>query len=283
MNTKKHEVIAAELIAGKQGGVRLLELLRSKSGGAYTFYLDGNVALLTVMNKGRTASLLTSIPTNEVQGDTLQALLRQATKALASEHVSLAQIVLDEISLPIQLRAITEAGFEELAKLCYLERKANIALPYEYQKIKLHLQTMESISDAELGKVLEETYIGSLDCPNLHGVRPVQDIIEGHRMSTPYQPEYWFIGYIEDSPACVLLLNPNGDNLELAYVGVVPALRERGIADCCLAKTIEIAQHDDFQRITLVIDKANKKASKLYAKWNFAETQSRHAFMYKLC
>ena len=283
MNTKKHEVIAAELIAGKQGSVRLLELLKTKAMGQYSFYLDRGVALLAVINKGRTASLMTSMPMTGTERDALQSLLKQATDAFRRQSLTLAQIVLNEPAPHLQLRAIKEAGFEELAKLCYLERQAHAQTPHDVRHPAIHFQSMEHFSDVKLGTILEETYIGSLDCPNLHGVRPVEDIIEGHRMTTTYQPAFWFIGSVDRSPACVLLLNPNGDDLELAYVGVVPSQRERGVAHRCLAKTIQIAQHDDFQRITLVVDKANDPANKLYAKWNFVTTQSRHAFMQKLC
>lgn len=283
MNTKKHDVIAAELIAGKPGSVRLLELLRTKVRGQYTFYQDRGVALLAVKNKGRTASLVTSMPTTETESEGLQSLLRQAADALRRQSLTLAQIVLNEPVPHFQLQALKEAGFEELAKLCYLERQAHAHIPHYVGHSEIHFQSMELFNDVELGTILEETYIGSLDCPNLHGVRPIEDIIEGHRMTSPYRPAFWFIGSVDGSPACVLLLNPNGYDLELAYVGVVPSQRERGIAHSCLAKTIEIAQHDDFQRITLVVDKANDHANKLYAKWNFVTTQSRHAFMQKLC
>lgn len=286
MNTKKHEVIAAELIAGKQGGIGLLEVLRSRSEYGYTFYIEGGVALLSLINQGRTASLLTSIPSSGVEAEALQVLLGQSISELRKHKVTLAQIVLNEPVPTLQMQAITDAGFEELAKLRYLERQTSATIPSKSNQTNhsgLHFQSMETSCDVELGKVLEETYIGSLDCPNLHGVRPIQDIIDGHRMSSPYQPEFWFIGTIDESPVCVLLLNPNDDVLELAYVGVIPSQREHGIADFCLAKATELAQHHDFQRITLVVDNANAKASKLYAKWNFAQTHSRHAFMYKLC
>jgi len=283
MNTKKHEVIAAELIAGKQGGIRLLELLRSKACGAYTFYREGEMAVLSVINEGRTVSLLTSIPERSADSDTLQSLLKHAITALSSQSLTLAQIVLNEPVPPLQIHAITEAGFEELAKLNYLKRQATIPMPRVSNKPEVHFESMETLNDVALGKVLEDTYVGSLDCPSLHGVRPIQDIIDGHRMSTPYQPAYWFIGTIDESPACVLLLNPKDGDLELAYVGVIPSQRGRGIADCCLTKTIQLAQHHDFQRITLVVDKANVNAGELYAKWGFTKTQSRHAFMHKLC
>jgi len=286
MNTKKHEDIAAELIAGKQGGIRLLKVLRSRSEYGYTFYVEDGVALLSVINEGRTASLLTSIPSSGVEAKALQALLGQSISELSRHRVTLAQIVLNDPAPKLQMHAIIEAGFEELAKLRYLERQTSVAIPCqpnETKHIGLHFHSMETNSDVELGKVLEETYIGSLDCPNLYGVRPIQDIIDGHRMSSLYQPDFWFIGTIDESPVCVLLLNPNDDVLELAYIGVIPSQREHGIADFCLAKTIELAQHHNFQRITLVVDNENAKASKLYAKWDFAQIQSRHAFMYKLC
>ncbi|MCH2146498.1 MAG: GNAT family N-acetyltransferase [Phycisphaerales bacterium] len=283
MNTKKHEVIAAELIAGKQGGIRLLELLGSKASGQYTFYHEGGAALLSVMNKGRTCSLLPSVPKDGDEGDALQSLLKQAIESLSTQSLSLAQIVLANPAPTLQVRALIEAGFEDLATLHYLERLSSITVFRTSTFAGLQFQSMETIGDDTLGKVLEETYIESLDCPKLHGVRSTRDIIDGHRMSSTYHPEYWFIGTIDGASACVLLLNPNDDALELAYVGVIPSQRERGIADSCVAKAIEIAQLDDFKRITLVVDSANANACNLYDKWNFEIRQSRQAFMYKLC
>jgi hypothetical protein len=229
---------------------------------------------------------LTSIPSSGVEAEALQVLLGQSISELRKHKVTLAQIVLNEPVPTLQMQAITDAGFEELAKLRYLERQTSATIPSKSNQTNhsgLHFQSMETSCDVELGKVLEETYIGSLDCPNLHGVRPIQDIIDGHRMSSPYQPEFWFIGTIDESPVCVLLLNPNDDVLELAYVGVISKpKRNTALLISALRKQLNLHKHHDFQRITLVVDIANGKASKLYAKWNFAQPHSRHAFMYKL-
>ncbi len=283
MNTKNHELIAAELIAGKEGGSRLLALLGHLEGEQYAIQHQGSAATLWVINQGRTASILTSIPTTDQAIADLQALLAKTLSTLREKPLALAQIVLPKPAPSKQVQAILSSGFKDLAELQYMELNISPLIPTNVTQHEVEFQTMESFDDHALGYVLEQTYIDSLDCPNLHGIRQVQDVIEGHRGSDPCRPELWFIGMIDDEPSCVLLLNQKDDAVELAYVGVVPSHRNRGIADCCMSKSIELAQHHDFKRITLVVDDANSSAMNLYTKWDFHPTQSRRAFMAQLC
>src|SRR5690606_12979681 len=45
--------------------------------------------------------------------------------------------------------------------------------------------------EREFAEVLQQTYLGSLDMPELEGVRGLEDILASHRAGGRFDPEYW--------------------------------------------------------------------------------------------
>ena len=95
-------------------------------------------------------------------------------------------------------------------------------------------------TEAEFRAVLQETYVGSLDMPELEGLRSLDDVLASHRAAGRFVPERWRVGRLRGEPdaAAVLLLAsmPDRDAWEVAYLGLNCAARGRGLGPPCFLR-----------------------------------------------
>jgi ribosomal protein S18 acetylase RimI-like enzyme len=130
-------------------------------------------------------------------------------------------------------------------------------------------------------RTLMETYEGSLDCPELNGVRDPAEIIEGHKSQGGGDPRYWWLALDGDRPAGVLLLAdvPEWQSLDVSYVGVVPACRRHGVGRSLTAKAVQEAQAAGVAQVTLAVDARNDPARRLYARLGFVQFDRREVYL----
>jgi ribosomal protein S18 acetylase RimI-like enzyme len=121
--------------------------------------------------------------------------------------------------------------------------------------------------EAEFRAVLQATYAGSMDMPELEGTRGLDDILAAHRAAGLFVAERWRLGRIPGEPeaAAVLLLAelPGRDAWEVIYLGLTPAARGRGLGRAVLHHALELAR-DAVPRLELAADLRNAPAIRLY-------------------
>ena len=117
--------------------------------------------------------------------------------------------------------------------------------------------------EMEFRAVLQATYTGSLDMPELEGTRGLDDILDGHRAAGLFIPERWRVGRIRGEPeaAAVLLMAeiPGRDAWEVIYLGLTPAARGRGLGRDVLRHGLELAR-EYTTRLELAVDLRNTPA-----------------------
>ncbi|CAN5691780.1 hypothetical protein BH23PLA1_BH23PLA1_32360 [soil metagenome] len=127
-------------------------------------------------------------------------------------------------------------------------------------------------TEAEFAEVLQQTYIGSLDMPELEGVRGLEDILAGQRAGGRLDPTCWRLGRLPDEPeaASVLLLAPGNEasTWEVSYLGLTPQARGRGLGQQALAHALELAR-PHARRLELAVDIRNRPAEQLYRRAGF--------------
>jgi mycothiol synthase len=130
--------------------------------------------------------------------------------------------------------------------------------------------------------VLEQTYAGTLDCPELNGVRNIDEIITGHRAQGRFHADYWWLVYEGPTAVGVVMLMelPDGLTWELAYVGLIPNWR-----GCGHGRTLVLhAMHALYRRLaaslTLAVDERNIPARRLYQNLGFIESQPSEVLLY---
>ena len=133
--------------------------------------------------------------------------------------------------------------------------------------------------DSRLAAIIERTYEGTLDCPQLNGVRDVHDVLAGYRACGKFDPARWLIARRGDCDVGCLLLtdHPDEDQWELVYAGLVPAERGHGAG-------LALAEHAQFltrqagrARMVLAVDAANAPAVTTYERVGFVTWDRRSA------
>jgi ribosomal protein S18 acetylase RimI-like enzyme len=115
--------------------------------------------------------------------------------------------------------------------------------------------------------VLQATYTGSLDMPELEGARALDDILESHRAAGRFVAERWCLGHIPDKPeaaAVLLMAEVLGRNVwEVVYLGLTPAARGQGLGRVVIEHALELAR-DCVPWLELAVDLRNTPALRLY-------------------
>ncbi len=271
---------------------------------------------LAVLGAGRTAMLFVSGERPEGE-DSLDTAQRAACIEAACRYVArnggmgrggsrppavLAQALL-EPGETAQEAGLLAAGFTRVGALAYLSLRRGrqgftagepVAAPEG-----VSIRTAGSLGAREreeaLCAVLEETYIDTLDCPELCGLREARDVLESHRAVGVHDPNLWWLVY-EDGAAgggdgtggeralgCMLLNPcPEQDLIELVYIGLSPALRGRGVARWLLDYGLRAASARRESCVACAVDLRNGPAMRLYERAGFRRLGERTPFVRRI-
>ena len=172
-------------------------------------------------------------------------------------------------------------GFAHVTGLLYLRRDLEDPLPPPRDEPILRYEGYDRCDRDLFHAVLFRTYEGTLDCPEVSGVRTVEETMEGHRAQGVHDPSHWWLAWLDNNPAGVLLLaeTPDLDAWDVSYVGVVPELRGRGVGRALMRKAILQARMSEAGQITLSVDARNRPAAALYRGLSFREFDRREVFL----
>ncbi len=255
-------------------------------------------ACLAMIGAGRTAVVIVSPglpPIADGRGAHALArreramLLTSACAGLAdsAEPVVLAQALLEPDDVDM-IGAYQDAGFSVLARLGYLRR----AIPREGRGTPpgpigpgLRVVALADIPpakrDALLREVLAKTYEQTLDCPDLCGLRTVDDVIDSHVAVGEFDPRLWLLVMADGQAEGCLLLSGGAseDTVELVYLGLSPALRGRGISDAMLREGLWRLRGRPETTLACAVDLANAPALDLYRRGGFSRFTERVALV----
>jgi ribosomal protein S18 acetylase RimI-like enzyme len=215
-------------------------------------------------------------PATEVE----DALVRQAASWLRGQGARLGQALLAPAE--VHLAAPLERnGFAHVTTLWYMQH--DLDLPYSLVRAGDRL-VYESYADGRrdhFHQTLLRTYEATLDCPEVTGVRALEEILEGHRAQGEYDPARWWLAREGDRPVGVLLLSglPERNAWEVAYVGVVPEARRRGWGRELLHKALRAAHASEADHLTLSVDARNRPAWRLYLDLGFESYDCREVYL----
>ncbi len=282
----RHLEVATAILGNKRHAKALLQSLEQRTLGSYQFYQESthsSAAILLVHNPGNTTTCIATPPSSEEEIGCTTNAIRIGMQSIQNESNRIAQTIMD-IDQPLLAMAYRGAGFIDLARLTYMER-ATLKVTQGSESSALTFSSIEEIGEEVLQNILQETYMHSLDCPNIHGKRRIEDIIEGHRHQGDYTPSLWSIASHRDKPVGVVLLSPLKESacMELSYLGVVPNERGKGFGGILLQHAIAQSKHFGLSRIVLAVDSTNEPAIQLYQRWSFRTTRQRLSMIHTLC
>jgi ribosomal protein S18 acetylase RimI-like enzyme len=202
-------------------------------------------------------------------------LVQHACAWLRQRGARLAQALLpgEEAYLGI---ALERNRFDHITSLAYL--RGYLEQVPDEEPTGLTFQSY-SADPARFEQTLQRTYEGTLDCPELTGVRTIEEIMAGHRAQGP--PGHWWLAEEAGQPIGVLFLAeaPEWKSMDLAYVGLVPEGRGRRLGRQLLLKALAEARRAAAEQITVSVDVRNQPARRLYHQVGLEPFDSREVFL----
>lgn len=268
--------------------------------------------VLAVPGAGRTLMLFQSEPGAEGAGSAEGLAERVASINAACAHferrfandssttesgpdVRLAQ-GLPEPSEKWAVGAFEGAGFRRVGNLAYLRRSlkgertrsaGEIDWPPGIRVVPFSDLPPVLRTDGTLIEALESSYVDTLDCPELCGLRETADVLASHRATGIWDPSMWWVVFDGEpgnggrASGCLLLNRcPEQRAVELVYVGLSPSVRGRGIASRLLGLAIaSAARGPATDELTCAVDRRNQPALNLYGRAGFKAIAERVAFV----
>lgn len=257
-----------EALAGAVGGTIDLS-------GLWVARRRGRVvgALLTQALAGRAAAVWApEVLEGWGRSATARRLLVEALARHRDDGIVIAQALVDDSVSARSAADLARGGLPRVTVLDYLDRDADAPILPRPPRLDFAYRGFGPETEDEFRSVLRATYAGSLDMPELEGVRSLDDVIAGHRAAGRFDPSRWLVGRLPGEPdaAAVVLLSevPDRDTWEVSYLGLTPAARGRGLGLAALEHARSTAARQ-VPRLELAVDRRNGPAIRLYRRAGF--------------
>jgi len=272
-----------ERFADEQG-LDLSTLWVAAEGGA-----DGRMlgSVLLVPNHGSTAMLFVGQAMGWSDMSAVVGLIKAVCDGPGVQGVSVIQSLIDPGQV-VEGQVLERAGLTRLAKLIYMQR---VIEPGEHRVPRPkalsgcdhpRILTYSEATHADFARAIEASYIDTLDCPGLVGMRPIDQIIAGHKGTGRFDPRDWLVYFDEaGQPIAVLLLAEvaQGSGMELVYLGVAKPYRSKGIGNALMQYAVSESARVHGTRLYLAVDDRNDPAVRLYTAMGFRASTRKIAYV----
>jgi mycothiol synthase len=233
-------------------------------------------ALLAQQLPGKAATLW---PAQLEEGETDlgigQKLLAEAERQLAAGGSQFCQALLSK-GQDLASSQLAAANYQHPADLLYMMCDPHHFPPLEPTFSGFLLRPFQPGEETELAALIEDTYIGTQDCPSLNGLRNTRDVVAGYQHVGEFQPRRWLLlesvrpDSLRQKAGCLILArHPTHHTMELIYVGVTPAFRQQGLGRQLTRQAQWLAAQDRCERLVLAVDAANGPAIAMYSAAGF--------------
>lgn len=243
-------------------------------------------ATLPMVSPGRTMLLLapSGLPRND--GEQIAgSLTDMVCEQFQMRGVQLAQVLLDPTDKTGRDMFCAHA-FRQMAELLYLQTDVRRSFPAPLMPETFEWQHYTPDAHNDFADAIVHSYCDSLDCPGLNGLRNIDDVMAGHKASggAAFDPSLWMLLREKGKPiAVVLLARVEGqDTYELAYLGLIPAARGRGLADFVMRQALHTVTSHRGSMLTLAVDAENSPAIRLYHRHGMKKVGSKLALLREL-
>lgn len=202
-------------------------------------------------------------------GGMARLLLQTIAQRLDSGGTQFAQCLLETDDAAAKT-VMNDGGFPYLTDILLLNR--SVAAPADPLANALTTTAYEDETHGLFVQVMESTFDGTLDCPSLTRLRRGDEALAAHRASGGFDPALWQVFHSPDGTVGVLLCVEHSERRvrEIAYMGVVPHARGRGIGRAMLCHTLEQARRADCDFLEVAVDACNRYALEIYRHLGFS-------------
>lgn len=195
--------------------------------------------------------------------DTARQLLESIADRLDAGGTQYTQCLL-ETDDAVGKTVMIDGGFPYCTDMLLLTRP--VAPPVDPLPIALSTIEYDDATHALFARVMESTFTGTLDCPALSRSRSGDAALAAHRATGRFDPALWEVFHSPDSAVGVLLCvdHPDRRVREIAYLGVVPEARGRGIGRAMLRRALSQARSAGCDSLEVAVDADNRYALEIY-------------------
>jgi mycothiol synthase len=171
-------------------------------------------------------------------------------------------------------------GFSHVTSLWYL-RCDCIRSPESFLSREGLTYQPWTTAQAVFQETLMHTYNGTVDCPEVNGVRTIDEILAGHRGQRTDDPATWWLALDGGRAVGVVLVTeiPDTGAWDLSYLGVIPEARRRGVGRELVRKVLIEARLAGVTSVSLSVDTRNRPASRLYLDMGFEPYDRREVYL----
>jgi ribosomal protein S18 acetylase RimI-like enzyme len=207
-------------------------------------------------------------------------LVADALHWLQGQGAKLAQCLLSESEVTMG-GSLVRNGFARITDLWYT-RHALTGIETRDRAETLTLETYAECDRDDFHQTLLRSYEGTRDCPEVNGIRTIEEVIAGHKNQGTHDPELWWLARVRGTPAGVLLLTEMVEwrGWDLIYLGVVPEQRRRGVGRELTEHALRAGRAAGQRQLTLSVDVRNEPAWKLYHSLGFEAYERRTVFLW---
>lgn len=291
------EVLYSALPAADRAA-QVTEALRASADGELDFrhlllaeFKDSPVGVLLLILDSGVGRLWPPVISNSLPAslslDVIEdALLAATVRQLDVAHAWIGQALLEAVP-SCDHAAFLRGGFIHLTDLCFLELRLSDVSPQVSQRGPKNLQRLsyvcfrQAANRLRFANLIDRTYRGSLDCPELNGIRSGLQSLPQPEAAGPFSPDMWRLYRQDNEDVGVLLMVDRSDQRawEIIYLGVADSARRKGVARTMLADAIEAARAAGVERLQLMVDSRNIPAIRLYESAGFAVRKTNAAFV----
>ena len=147
----------------------------------------------------------------------------------------------------------------------------------------LHWVPAKEIPRPKMAQLLAHTFIETLDCPALNGLRSPDEVLDGFLdgQALEEQPAWWVLASQDKLIGCVLVNRLPSGASELVYMGLTPTSRGRGYGKLLLEQGIAAVRGLGSEMFIAAVDCANWPAIRLYMQAGFQEHARVQAWFYR--
>ena len=254
--------------------LRPLEIVEdgSRIAAAYFLRLCGNVATLGGVRAKREFESQAGLVLLEFQ------------RLLSNAGVAQIQALIDISNLSSRI-VMLNSPFRQVTTVRHLWLNLlDISCTAENSIAGYTCQPASQFAKSEIDSLVEATFVGTLDCPDLDGLRSSAEVVSGFLESKTWNANlpWWVLCEDEKPIGCALVNNHPQGIYELAYVGLIPSSRGRGLGRALVNFATHNCRRLGGSYLTTAVDTQNWPACKIYESLGFLEIRELAVWLPKI-
>ncbi len=177
--------------------------------------------------------------------------------------------------------ALQRVGFQYLTRLQLYQREIVALDRHTVPPSELQFIPYSEADPTAFAQTLLATYDGTLDCPELNNLHSIEDTVAAYLGDREARPFCWLVGANTGAVGVLILTAvPRSKVLEISYLGLIPAVRGRGLGQALINFTIRHGSSIGSTAVHLSVDRRNEPARRLYLGKGFGLYDEREVLLW---